>query len=228
MDDKYQTGYKIKSNCKKVWVSLKNKDADFYAYNISISSKGTKFKVKIKDKKEELELETNMLGEANIYNIVEAVALSYNLGLTLNEIKIGVKRVKSVSHRLELKKYKDINLIDDSYNSNPSGAKMALDVLDLMDGKKIIVTPGMIELGSKEYDYNFEFGKQIAKVCDDVILIGEKKTKPIYNGLKEEGYNEKNIHILNDVKKAFPLMEQLSTKETFVLLENDLPDTFNE
>jgi UDP-N-acetylmuramoyl-tripeptide--D-alanyl-D-alanine ligase len=105
---------------------------------------------------------------------------------------------------------------------------MALDVLALMDGKKIVVTPGMIELGEKQYEYNMEFGRHIAKVCDEVILIGEEQTKPILDGLKREKYDEEKIHILNDVKLAFPLMRKLSDGSTFVLLENDLPDIFNE
>ena len=141
---------------------------------------------------------------------------------------MGVKKVSTIEHRLELKKFDNITIIDDAYNSNPVGAKMAIDVLSLMDGKKIIVTPGMIELGEKQYEYNMEFGKQIAKVCDEVILIGKEQTKPILDGLKKSKYNEKNIHILNDVKDAFPLMKKLSDKKTFVLLENDLPDIFNE
>ena len=105
---------------------------------------------------------------------------------------------------------------------------MAVDVLGMMDGKKIIVTPGMIELGEEQYNYNMEFGRHIAKVCDEVILVGEEQTKPILDGLKKEKYPEKKIHILNDVKDAFPLMRKLSDKVTYVLLENDLPDIFNE
>ena len=228
MDDPYQTNYKIKSDCKKVWISINNKKADIYAEDIKLSNKGTSFKVSFKESKESCNLETQLLGDANVYNILQAVALAYNLGLTLDQIKTGVKRIKPIEHRLELKKYGDINIIDDAYNSNPVGAKMAVDVLGLMDGKKIIVTPGMIELGDKQYEYNMEFGRQIAKVCDEVILIGEEQTKPILEGLKKEKYSEKNIHILNDVKEAFPLMKKLSEKNTFVLLENDLPDIFNE
>ena len=105
---------------------------------------------------------------------------------------------------------------------------MAVDVLGLMSGKKIIVTPGMIELGDKQYEYNMEFGRHIARVCDEVILIGQMQTKPILDGLKREKYDEKKIHILNDVKEAFPLMRKLANGETYVLLENDLPDIFNE
>ena len=228
MDDSYQTSYKIKSECKKVWVSISNKKADVYAENIKLSSKGTSFKVTFKESKESITLETKLLGNANVYNILQAVALAYHLGLTLDQIKTGAKRIKPIEHRLELKKYGDINIIDDAYNSNPVGAKMAVDVLSMMDGKRIIVTPGMVELGEKQYEYNMEFGRQIAKNCDEVILIGEEQTKPILEGLKKEKYSEKNIHILNDVKEAFPLMKKLSEKNTYVLLENDLPDIFNE
>lgn len=226
MDDEYQTSYKIKSKCKVVWVSIGNKKADVYASDIKLSSKGTTFKCNFG--KESIILETRLLGNANVYNILEAAALSYELGLSLEQIKIGVKRIATIEHRLELKKYGEINIIDDAYNSNPVGAKMAVDVLGMMDGKKIIVTPGMIELGEKQYEYNKEFGRQIAKVCDEVILIGEEQTKPILDGLKEKKYNEKNIHILNDVKESFILMRKLAGKTTFVLLENDLPDIFNE
>ena len=228
MDDEYQVNYDIKSKCKKVWISIGNKKADVYASDIKLTNKGTSFKLTFNNK-DSVILETKLLGNANIYNIIEACALAYNLGLTLDEIKIGVKRIEVVEHRLELKKYTDeITIIDDAYNSNPVGSKMAVDVLGLMDGKKIIVTPGMIELGEKQYEYNKEFGMHIADVCDEVILIGEEQTKPIMDGLKEKKYSPNKIHVLNDVKKAFPLMRKLSDKKTYVLLENDLPDIFNE
>ena len=100
---------------------------------------------------------------------------------------------------------------------------MALEVLDLMPGKKIMVT-----LGDKEYELNMKFGEYMADVCDEVILVGEKQTKPIYDGLMNKKYKKDNIHIINDVKIAFKLMQELKGKETYVLLENDLPDIFNE
>ena len=105
---------------------------------------------------------------------------------------------------------------------------MALDVLNLMEGKKIIVTPGMIELGSEEYKLNKIFGTQIADICDEVILVGEKQTKAILEGLKEKKYKEEKIHIINDVKEAFIIIDSIKEKNTYVLLENDLPDIFNE
>lgn len=229
MDDEYQTKYKVKSKCKIIWVSIeKNKQADVFADKLKITDKGTTFNCTFKEDKKTIEFETKLLGRENIYNIIEAIAMAKELGLSYEQLAIGVKRIKTIEHRLELKQYGDITIIDDAYNSNPVGSKMAVDVLGLMKGKKIIVTPGMIELGEEQDKYNMEFGRHIAKTCDEVILIGEAQTKPILEGLKKEKYDENKIHILNDVKLAFPLMRKLSDNKTFVLLENDLPDIFNE
>lgn len=227
-DDELQLNYNLKNNCKIVYIGIDNENVDFRAINIKLTHKGTSFDCVIKGEKEVVHFETRLLGKANIYNILAGIALGKCLGLDNNMLVAGVKKVNSVEHRLEMKKYGNINLIDDAYNSNPVGSKMALEVLDMMNGKKIIVTPGMIELADKEYELNKNFGKYIADVCDEVILIGKEQTMPIYEGLMEKKYDENKIHILNDVKLAFPLMQKLSDGETYVLLENDLPDIFNE
>ena len=121
-------------------------------------------------------------------------------------------------------------MIDDAYNSNPDGAKMAVDVLEMMPGTKVVVTPGMIELGAKQDEYNFTFGRQIAEVADYVVLIGEKQTLPIYNGLLSANYDKEKIHILNNVVDSYPLIRKLKEKDKdiYALFENDLPDSFNE
>ena len=227
-DDELQVNYKLKNKCNIIWIGIDNKDVDVRAENIKMTHTGTTFDIVFKGDKNKYPFETKLLGKANIYNILAAVALGKHLGIENEQLKLGVKRVKPIEHRLELKKYGDINIIDDAYNSNPVGSSMALDVLKLMPGKKIIVTPGMIELGDREYELNMKFGKHIAEVCDEVILVGKEQTKPIYDGLIDAGFKEKNIHIINDVKIAFDLMRKLKDGETYVLLENDLPDIFNE
>ncbi len=228
MDDELQVSYQLKNNVQVLWIGIDNKSADVYATNIKLSNLGTEFDVVFKEDQNNYHFKTRLLGKANIYNILAGIMLGKHLGMKIDELQRGVVSVKTIEHRLELKKYLNINIIDDAYNSNPIGSKMALEVLDLMPGKKIIVTPGMIELKDKEYELNYKFGEYISEVADAVILIGEKQTKPIYDGLLNKNYNKKNIYILDDVKKAFPLMQELSDKETYVLLENDLPDIFNE
>ena len=230
-DDEYQKKYEIKNSCNVKWIGIDNKDVDLYATNIELSGKGTSFDCVFKGDKTKYKFNTKLLGKHNVYNILAGILLGHELGLSISELQRGVSSVKTIEHRLELKKYGNINIIDDAYNSNPVGSKMAVEVLGLMDGVKIIVTPGMIELGSEQYNLNYKFGEYISNVCDYVILVGEKQTKPIYNALIDSKYDKKKIFILNDVRDAFPLMNRLSGKEdksTYVLLENDLPDLFNE
>ena len=227
-DDEKQLSYNVKNDCKILWIGIDNQDVDCYAKDLQLTYKGTKFKVKFKDDKELYEFETKLLGRNNIYNILGGIALGRELGIKIPDLQKAVKRVEPVEHRLSMTKYFDINIIDDAYNSNPMGCKMALEVLSMMPGKHIVVTPGMIEVGEKEYEVNKEFGRQIAESTDEVILIGEEKTKPIYEGLIEKNYPKNKIHVLNDVMDAFPLMMKLKENETYVLLENDLPDSFNE
>lgn len=225
-DDIYQKTYKIQNEVNVVWIGI-NEDANFKALNIEQSPNGMKFDVEFKELGEKFTFKTKLLGYNNVYNILSGIALGYSLGIDIKKLQSSVENIRPIEHRLELKKYKHINIIDDAYNSNPVGSKMAVDVLNLMPGKKIIVTPGMIELGSEQYNKNFEFGKHIATVCDVVILIGQKQTKPIHDGLIDSKFNEKNIVIFNDVKEAFSYVEKYDS-DTYVLLENDLPDIFNE
>ena len=227
-DDEWQRSYKIKNNCKIKWIGIESTDVDVRATDITLSPEGTKFNVIIKGDSNKYEFQTKLLGYANIYNILAGIALGLEFGMTIEQLKAGVSKVKAVEHRLELKKQGDITIIDDAYNSNPDGAKMALDVLKMMPGKHIVVTPGMIELGKEEYIKNKEFGVQIADCADEVILVGKEKTKPIYEGLKEKNFKEDKIHIINDVLIAFDLIQKIKENETYILLENDLPDIFNE
>ena len=226
-DDPKQVSYKLKNKCKILWIGIDEKDVDVHASDIKCSSVGTTFNVTFKGDKKKYEFETKLLGNHNVYNILAGIALGLEFGMNMEQLKAGVRKVRAVEHRLELKSKGDITFIDDAYNSNPTGSKMAIDVLRMMPGKHIIVTPGMIELGDQEYEKNKEFGMQM-KGIDEVILVGEEKTKPIQDGLREIGFDEEHIHIINDVLKSFDLVNKLKDGETYVLLENDLPDIFNE
>lgn len=224
-DDPLQVNYNLKNDVKVLWIGIDN-DADFKASNIKVTNTGTTFDLIIKGDKNKYKFETKLLGYANIYNVLAGIALGYEFGITIKELQNSVKRVKPVEHRLELKQNNDIYYLDDAYNSNPVGSKMALDVLNMMDGKKIIITPGMVELGSMQDELNMKFGEYIADVCDEVILIGDKQTSAIQEGLKSKKYDKNHIHILENVSEAFPLLNKLKDNKTYVLLENDLPDVF--
>jgi len=228
-DDENQRTYDLKNNCKIIWIGIDSEDVDIRACNIKCSGKGTTFDVKFRNDKQLYQFETKLLGRHNVYNILSAVALGYEFGIDIKDLQFGVKKVRPIEHRLELKKLGNFYQIDDAYNSNPVGAKSALDVLDMMDGDRIVVTPGMVELGPEEEKLNKKFGEQIADVANKVILIGEQRTKPIYDGLIKAGFKKENIYISNDVREAYTILNNLKgKKDMYALFENDLPDTYTE
>lgn len=228
-DDELQVNYKLKNNCKIIWIGIDNKDVDVRALDIKTSNKGTTFNVIFKGDKKKYEFTTKLLGYNNIYNILASLALAKEFGLTVDQMKKAVLGVRSVEHRLELRPLGNITYIDDSYNSNPVGSKMALEVLKEMPGLRIVMTPGMVELGDKSYELNKKFGTYMKDTTDVVILVGEKITKPIMDGLKEVKFNHKNIYVVKSTKEAFNLVKSLSnSRGSYCLIENDLPDIYNE
>ncbi len=200
---------------------------DYRADGITVTGAGTSFTVTAPSG-ESAEFTTKLVGRHNVENIVGAIAAAHSLGVPMNKLKMGVRRIQSVPHRLELTKHGNVSILDDAYNANPNGAKVALETLALFeDSVKILVTPGMVELGEKEAEYNQEFGKQAAAVCDYVILVGQKNSDDIKRGVLEGGLSEDKIFVKSTFTEASELMYQLDAgKDKVILLENDLPDNY--
>lgn len=199
----------------------------YRASDIRVGNSGTTFTVTAPDG-ESAEFGTRLVGQHNVENIVGAIACAHSLGIPMNKLRMAVKRLQSVPHRLELNRHGNVSILDDAYNSNPAGAKVALDTLALFDGQvRILVTPGMVELGAKEDEYNEKFGEQAAGVCDYMILVGEKNSESIKRGAVKAGFDESRIFVKNTLSEATALMYELeSGRDKVILLENDLPDNY--
>ncbi len=199
----------------------------YWAEDIAYGNAGTAFTVKSKQGLS-IRLETRLLGNHNILNIVGAVAIADLLGVEPENIIFGVKKLQPVPHRLEMKpRSGNITIIDDAFNSNVEGAKSAVEVLGKFEGvQRILITPGMIELGDKQYEYNYAFGTQAAAQCDYILLVGEKQTIPIQEGVKAAGFPVERLFVLHNLQEALAKMHELATAPSVVLLENDLPDLF--
>ncbi|WLD93916.1 UDP-N-acetylmuramoyl-tripeptide--D-alanyl-D-alanine ligase [Alkalihalobacillus sp. AL-G] len=227
-DDKNIMSMTPKSNCRVVYYGIHSEGLDYRAENISFSAKGTSFNV-VRTDGTTIAIQTKLLGEHNIYNILSAIAVASELGVPKEKMAVAAKKIAPVPHRMEIRKHaSNITIIDDAFNSNPVGSKMALDVLGQMDGFKVLITPGMIELGDEEYALNKKLGQHAAKACDYVILVGKKQTKPLQDGLKEEQYPETRYYVAQNLDDAIAKMNEIAKEKTVVLIENDLPDTFNE
>ena len=202
-----------------------NPSCDYYADEITVTSAGTSFVVK--HGYEAVPFTVALIGAHNVINLVGAIAICCEMGIDLKKLPPYARKIKAVEHRLQLTKRGKTTVVDDAYNSNPSGAKAALDAISLFQGKKIIVTPGMIELGSVQYVENRKFGMNIAKVCDFAVLVGQKQAEPIKQGLLDAGFPEDCIYVADELtdgaNKAFSLFPD---EEKVVLFENDLPDNY--
>lgn len=228
-DDINQINYNIKSKCKKIWISIDNPDSDVYATNIKCDHNGTKFDIIFKGNHTKYSFETKLLGNYNIYNLLASIALGRELGLTIKELQKSVKEVKVVNARLELKDYKYMYQINDTRKSTLSGMKMALDVLKMMPGVKIVVTPGVIDKDNNKTKLNHTLGNHIAKVSDYVILVGNKASRQIFDGLLENGYDKDKIFMVKDINDAYTLIQNFNfNKKIYALFENNLPKRYNK
>lgn len=203
---------------------------DIYATDIEVSEVGSTFTLGDKEG-QKVKCTTKLLGKHNISNILAGAALGKALGLTLEEISSGIAKVEPVPHRLQLivNPATGVIVIDDAFNSNPISSKAALEVVSqFKEGRKIVVTPGMVELGEDEDKENKEFGRNIAKSCDYAILVGKNRTKPIQEGIKEIGFKEENLFVVASLDEATQLLGTILRPKDVVLFENDLPDNYNE
>ena len=215
--------------CKVVCYGIGSAMAQFRAENIKFNSRGSAFEV-VKPDGTRANFQTKLLGRHNIYNILSGVAIATELGMDLETISYAVRDLEAVEHRLQIKQMgKGVTQIDDAYNANPVGSRMALEVLAQMDGeKKILITPGMIELGDQEYELNKMFGKYAADACDYIILVGGKQTLPIQEGLREKKFPAAQVFVALNIDEAFKHLFTMATPGSVVLIENDLTDDYNE
>jgi UDP-N-acetylmuramoyl-tripeptide--D-alanyl-D-alanine ligase len=144
------------------------------------------------------------------------------------EIAFAISRLTPTEHRLELKSsVKGSLLIDDAYNANPEGCLEAVNVLGSFEGmQKVIITPGLVELGDREFDCNKALGTAAAKVCDKIIFVGQKRSEPLVAGVRETAFDTNNMYIAASFKEAMEIYSGFADQNSVVLLENDLPDNY--
>lgn len=211
---------------RKVYISLEDDACDYFAKDISVGEFGTEFTLVYKNK--EYKLKTKLLGKHNIYNVLLSVAAARELGMSMEEIQEAVLNVNQVEHRLSLvDNPNNLIIIDDAFNSNPSGAQAALDVIsEFKEGKKIVISPGMVELGELQYEENKKFGKNAAAVVDHFIIVAEVNKEAIKDGLVEGGLDEDKIHEAASLSDAQLILQKICQAGDVILFENDLPDNY--
>lgn len=220
----------IYENAKKYdnvtfYFSSENKEG-YYAKDIKATTNGTEFTVVAPDG-ETCEFSTRLVGIHNVINVMSAITVANVFGISLKDLRIPVRRISPVPHRMQMIPKGNVTIIDDAFNSNPVGSKAAVETLAMFDDVKILITPGMVDLGEKEEEYNFKFGTYAAKCCDYILLVGKKRTEPIKNGVMSEGFPGEKCLSFDKLEEAMAYAYAIKEQgHKYILLENDLPDNY--
>lgn len=200
-------------------------DDNYFVSDIKVLADGTSFTLNTPAKS--IPVKIPMVGEHHAKNFLAAATVALKLGLTLDEIAKRASLIQPTPHRLEIKRQGNVTIIDNSYNTNPESSKSSLKLLNNLPGKqKIIITPGLVELGKECRKENIQFAKNLSKVATEVIIVGNHAKKYLIEGLNEEGYLKNNIHLVSSTKNGISLAIRLTQNKSTILIENDLPDQY--
>lgn len=213
------------TNKNKYLVFLEKENENIYAKNIKTTTNGTTFEMIIENNAP-IVVNTKLLGKHNVQNILLASFLCYKLGLNLKEINNGISKITPTLHRLELIKNNDLNIIDDSFNSNKDGAKCALEVFKEFPNSRIVITPGLVELGEAQQEENIILGEELSNVADYVIIVNKINRESLIKGLEKGNFNKDKIFVCDDFQQANLKLNSLTKPNDSILFLNDLPDNY--
>ena len=237
-DDVCKNGGTVYLNCDNEYIcgakdayrhkgyGVDNRGEYIYAENIRGGKNGLQFDIVCAERR--IAVTTKLLGRHNVLNILAATAIAIDLGLTDTDIKYAIEMLSPVEHRLQLKPlFNGAVLIDDAYNANPDGSLEAMRVIgSFAPMKRIVVTPGLVELGEREYECNKALGRAAAENADEIYFVGEERSKPLIDGAYETDFDKSKIHVVKTFNDALNELKAKCDKNTAVIFENDLPDNY--
>jgi UDP-N-acetylmuramoyl-tripeptide--D-alanyl-D-alanine ligase len=207
-------------------------DCDIWAEDLEVTKNSISFMALTKDK-QMTHFKINVLGRHNLQNILGAILVAKELGMSLEEISKACENIKPEQAGIVAKKgAHNIDIIDSSYSSNPDGVLADLDCLQLFFGKRVIVMPCLIELGEKSEEVHQQIGKKIAEVCDLAIITTKERVLDIKKGFDDEVAKQphfaeasrgKNIIFLENSQDIFNKITTFCKQGDAVLLEGRVP-----
>lgn len=225
-DNKYCLDlYKKTDVEKKVYTLKKDKiNSDIWADEITVKKDNVSF-VALTKEKEMSSFNINVFGKQNIQNILAAILVARQLGMSFDEIIKAIKDIKQEQSGILLKNGKHgVNIIDSSYSSNPDGVMADLEYLSIFPKKKVIIMPCLIELGARSAEIHQKIGKKIGETCDLAIITTREMFKEIKKGAIEAGMKDKNIVFCEKPEEISTRISIFCTKGDTVLLEGRVPE----
>ncbi len=227
-DSKSIKEYGYKSQCPIVSYSIDEPTANVRAEQVTYNAAGVSFSTTIGG--QEGSFRSPLLGQGNVLNLIAGIIVASDLGVGANLIQRAIQQLKPVEHRLSMSHAGGLTILDDAYNSNPTGAKMALDVLRGFtrgeSAKRIVITPGFVEMGANQEAANYLLGCQIASSVDYAVIVNRHNREAIIRGLVDSAFNEANYFVADTLNEARAHLASRLSVGDIILYENDLPDSF--
>jgi UDP-N-acetylmuramoyl-tripeptide--D-alanyl-D-alanine ligase len=206
----------IKKRIYSLQSSISGKPPDIWARNVRMEKDSISFRAYLKD--DSADFKVKVLGAQNVLNILGAVIVAKETGMSLEEITRASQKIEPGQSGMQIKKgINGLNVIDATYSANPTGVISHLDYLKIWPGKKVIVMPCLIELGSSSKEVHRRIGQKIGEVCDLSIITTKERFKEI-----KEGAGEKAV-FLESPKKIFEKIKNFCQKDDVILLESRVP-----
>lgn len=158
-------------------------------------------------------------------NVACAVGVAIALGVPGAALAASLRTLPEVDHRCQVA-YGDsgVTILDDTYNSNPAGAASALERLArLGTGRRVVVTPGMVELGRSQATENRMFAAEASRVATDVIIVGRTNRRALLEGAQAGSASTRTVATR---QQAVQWVRETLSESDAVLYENDLPDHY--
>jgi UDP-N-acetylmuramoyl-tripeptide--D-alanyl-D-alanine ligase len=181
--------------------------------NIKASLDGIEFDLELDSKS--YHFKSPLLGAFNAINLTAAILIAHQLGVDIKDIQKQVEKIKQVEHRLQKMEVAGKIIIDDSFNGNLEGMISSYELIDSFNGKKIIITPGVIE---SDCDTNIELAKKIDEVFDTIIITGKVNANILYENI----HKAKKV-LLKDKERLEETLAEHTMPGDLILFSNDAP-----
>lgn len=200
---------------------------DCWISDWKVSAEGTRFRLHWKGKV--YEGHTPLLGKIHLSNIAGAFTMACALGADPVYVLATVRALEPVKNRLQIERMGETTILHDAYNSNPLGFHAALDVMKALPAKRrILITPGMVELGKLQEQENRGAAERAAQVCDLIIAVGETNRPAFSRGLQAQSYPTDQVLWCETRDEALRHLATIQQPGDVVLIENDLPDLYEQ
>ena len=208
--------------------SAQEQGVTWIASDTQATLEGLSFTVTNVESGERSPIITDVVGDHNVTNLLLCIAVAFHEGIPLRDISMRIRGLRPADSRLVLNTTAaGITIINDAYSANPKGVVSALKVLGMHEtGARLLITPGMIELGELQDDENHKLGLLAAQHATDIILVGKAQTQPIVDAIQSTSFDLSRLRVVETLKESVDWYRQNLKAGDAVLFLNDLPDTY--